>query len=104
MSSTAIAAAAPRERTTVRGEVASVVSYERPWVRTDAEVTDGTGSLLLRFLGRSSIPGLVAGCQIVAEGTPGFVRGVLVMLNPLYSLTGTDDRPRPTGSQCLGRS
>ena len=44
MSTTAIAAVVPRRRTTVRGEIVSVVSYERPWVRTDAEVTDGTGT------------------------------------------------------------
>jgi hypothetical protein len=104
MSATAIAAVAPRERATVRGEIVTVVSYERPWVRTDAEVTDGTGKLLLRFLGRSGIPGLVAGCQIIAEGTPGFVRGVLVMLNPHYSLMGSADRQRPAGNRCLGRS
>jgi hypothetical protein len=104
MSSTAIAAVAPRERTTVRGEVVAVLSYERPWVRTDAEVNDGTGRLLLRFLGRARIPGLVVGCQIVAEGTPGFVRGVLVMLNPRYSLTAAADRPQRAGSRCQGRS
>ena len=104
MSSTAIAAVTPRQRTTVRGQLVSVVTYEQPTIRTDAEVTDGTGSLVLRFLGRSSIPGLDAGCQIVAEGTPGFVRGVLVMLNPLYSLTGTGDLPPPIGSQCPERS
>ena len=104
MNTTAIAAAAPRQRTTVRGEVVSVVSYGQPSIRTDAEVTYGTGSLLLRFLGRPSIPGLVAGCQIVAEGTPGFVRGVLMMLNPLYTLAGTGDLPPPIGSQCPGRS
>jgi hypothetical protein len=84
---TAIAAVAPRRRTTVRGEVVSVVSYKRPWVRTDAEITDGSGSLVLRFLGRAAIPGLVAGRQIEAEGTAGRIRGVLVMLNPLYSFT-----------------
>ena len=33
------------------------------------------------------IPGLAAGRQIMADGTPGLVRGVLVMLNPRYSLT-----------------
>ena len=36
MSTTAIAAVAPRRRTTVRGEIVSVVSYGHPWVRTDA--------------------------------------------------------------------
>jgi len=104
MTATAIAAVAPRQRTTVCGEIMSVVSYERPWVRTDAEVTDGTGRLLLRFLGRSAIPGLVVGAQIAAEGTPGFVRGALVMLNPRYSLMVTADRPPPTGTRYRGRS
>lgn len=87
MTPTAIAAVEPRRRTTVRGEVVSVVSYERPWVRTDAEIADGTGSLLLRFSGRAAVPGLVAGRWIQAEGTPACRRGVLVMLNPLYSFT-----------------
>jgi hypothetical protein len=88
VSATAIAAVTPRRRTTVRGEVVSVASYERPWVRTDAELSDGTGTLLLRFAGRASVPGVVTGCRIVAEGTPGSVRGVLVMINPLYSFIG----------------
>jgi hypothetical protein len=104
MSITAIAAVTPRQRTTVRGEIVSVLSYERPWVRTDAEVTDGTGSVLLRFLGRSGIPGLDRGRQIAAEGTPGFVRGAFVMLNPRYSLAETADRQRPAGNRCRGRS
>ena len=104
MTTTAIAAVAPRERARVRGEIVSVVSYERPWVLTDAELTDGTGNLLLRFLGRSGIPGLAVGAEIEAVGTPGFVRGALVMLNPRYSLTGSADRLRPTGSRYPGPS
>jgi hypothetical protein len=87
VSATAIAAVAPRWRSMVRGDVVSVVTYERPWVRTDAKVMDGSGSLVLRFLGRAGIPGLVVGRQIEAEGTAAFVRGVLVMINPLYSFT-----------------
>jgi hypothetical protein len=101
---TAIAAVVPRQRTAVRGEVVSVVSYRQPWVRTDAEITDGSGSLLLRFLGRSGIPGLMAGCQVMAEGTPGLVRGVLVMLNPRYSLQEPAPRPRRAGNRCPARS
>jgi hypothetical protein len=104
MSVTAIAAVTPRRGATVRGEVVSVASYERPWVRTDAEIHDGTGSLLLRFLGRASVPGLVVGRQMEAEGTPGVVRGLLVMLNPSYSFPWMADRPPPAGSRCRGRS
>ncbi len=88
MSTTAIAAVTPRRRTTVRGEVVSVESYHRPWVRSDAVISDGTGTLLLRFVGRASVPGIVPGCRITAEGTPGRVGGALVMINPLYSFTG----------------
>jgi hypothetical protein len=72
----------------VRGEVVSMASYERPWIRTDVEISDGTGTLLLRFMGRAAVPGFVTGCRVVAEGTPGFVHGALVMINPRYSLIG----------------
>ncbi len=85
MSPTAIAAVALRKRNTVRGEVVSVVSTQRPWVRTDAEIRDATGSLVLRFIGRASVPGLVSGRWVIAQGTPGLVHGGLVMVNPLYS-------------------
>jgi hypothetical protein len=87
VSLTAVAAVSPRRRVTVRGEVVSVVSYERPWVRTDAEMTDGTGSVVLRFLGRAAVPGLVVGRRMEAEGTAALVRGLLVLVNPLYSFT-----------------
>jgi hypothetical protein len=82
---TAIAALVPRHRSRVAGKVESVTSYQRPWVRTDAVLVDGTGSLILRFMGRSGVPGMVAGSRVVAEGTPGLVRGELLMRNPLYS-------------------
>ena len=67
------------------GEIESVASFERPWVRTDAVLVDGTGALVLRFMGRAAVPGIVAGARVVAEGTPALERGVLLMRNPLYS-------------------
>jgi hypothetical protein len=82
---TAIAALVPRRRVVVAGEVESVVSYRRPWVRTDAVLGDGTGTLVLRFMGRVSVPGIAAGCRLVVEGTPALERGVVLMRNPLYS-------------------
>ena len=84
-SATAIAALVPRRRTVVAGEVESVVSYERPWVRTDAVLGAGTGTVVLRFMGRASVPGIAAGSRLVVEGTPALERGVLLMRNPLYS-------------------
>jgi hypothetical protein len=69
----------------VAGEIESVASFERPWVRTDAVLVDGTGALVLRFHGRAGVPGMAAGARVVAEGTPALERGVLMMRNPLYS-------------------
>ena len=82
---TAIAALVPRQRSRVAGDIQAVMAYERPWVRTDAVLVDGTGALVLRFHGRSGVPGMAAGARVVAEGTPALERGVLLMRNPLYS-------------------
>ena len=82
---TVIAALVPRRRAVVAGEVESVLSTERPWVRTDAVLDDGTGTLVLRFMGRASVPGIATGRRLVAEGTPALEDGVLLMRNPLYS-------------------
>lgn len=84
MSVTAIGKLEPRQRATVSGEILSVVSYELPWVRTDAELGDGTGVVVLRFIGRAEVLGLSPGRHIVAHGTPAERNGVLVIPNPLY--------------------
>ena len=82
---TAVAALVPRQRSRVVGDIESVTSFERPWVRTDAVLVDGTGALTLRFIGRSGVPGLVSGARLVVQGTPSIERGVLLMRNPLYT-------------------
>jgi hypothetical protein len=46
---------------------------------------DGTGTLVLRLVGRASVPGIEPGRRLVVEGTPGLVGRELVMLNPVYS-------------------
>ena len=90
---TAIAALVPRQRSRVTGNVESVVSFERPWVRTDAVLIDGNGALVLRFHGRAGVPGMAAGARVVAEGTPALERGVLLMRNPLYSFAAAEWSP-----------
>jgi hypothetical protein len=82
---TAIAALVPRQRARVAGDIRSVTSFDRPWVRTDAVLVDGTGTLVLRFFGRFGVPGVTSGSCVAADGTPALERGVLVMRNPLYS-------------------
>ena len=60
------------------------MSYTRPWVRVDAELSDGTGTIMLRFMGRYEVPGLVTGTRLVVEGTPAREGDLLIMRNPLY--------------------
>jgi hypothetical protein len=90
-----IATAVPRRRTTLRGTVRSVVTAETPWVHTDAVLGDDTGALVLRFAGRSSVPGLLPGRMLVVDGTPGVIDGDLVMLNPVYSFDGAGSGSGP---------
>jgi hypothetical protein len=66
---TAIAALVPRQRTIVAGEIELVSSFDGPWVRTDAIVADGTGAVILRFMGRATVPGMPAGRRVIAQGT-----------------------------------
>jgi hypothetical protein len=86
VSPTAIAALEPRRRATAAGEIRAVTLYERPYLRTEVELDDGTGVLRLRFVGRKQVPGLAPGRRMVAEGTPAPAPDGLVMLNPLYRL------------------
>jgi hypothetical protein len=83
VSATAIAAAVPRRRTTLMGRIILVQAFFRPWTRCDVELSDGTGTITLRFMGRGEIPGMSAGRPMRVEGTPADVRGRLIMLNPL---------------------
>jgi hypothetical protein len=90
VSTTAIGKLEPRRRATVSGEILSVVSYELPWVRTDVELGDDSGVVLLRFMGRADVPGLVPGRRIIVEGTPSDNDGRLMMHNPLYEFGAVD--------------
>ena len=80
-----IGSVTPRRRTRLRGEIVSVVHCTRPNVRTDVTIGDGTGVLMLRFVGRSAMPGFDVGRHVVVEGTAGPIHGDLVMVNPVYS-------------------
>jgi hypothetical protein len=84
MSTTAISAAVPRRPTMLAGQVVAVAAHVRPWVRLCVELSDGTGTITLRFMGRTEIPGIVLGCHLRVEGTPWMEEGLLVMINPLY--------------------
>jgi hypothetical protein len=88
VTTTAISAAVPRKRTTLAGRVTHVATYVRPWIRFEADLSDRTGTIRLRFLGRTEVPGMVTGCRVSVEGTPSLEYDSLVMLNPLYQFLG----------------
>jgi hypothetical protein len=81
---TAISAVVPRRPTMLAGEIVAVAANVRPWVRLNVELCDGTGTITLRFMGRTEIPGIVLGCRLRVQGTPWMKDGTLIMLNPLY--------------------
>ncbi len=86
MSIAAISAVVPRVRTSVRGQVSSTELHSRPWTRFEVVLTDHTGSITLRFMGRSQVPGFEVGRRVVAEGTAGIEGDRMVILNPNYWL------------------
>ncbi len=51
---------------------------------TDAELDDGTGTIVLRWVGRDRVPGVTVGASLAVEGTVLADRGRRVLLNPLY--------------------
>jgi hypothetical protein len=93
MNAVAISALVPRRRTTITGRIVSVTPREKPWLRLDVELNDGTGSVILRFTGRPYIAGFAEGRGLRVEGTPGRqARDELVILNPVYSFISCTDR------------
>jgi hypothetical protein len=81
---TAISAVVPRRPTMLAGEVVAIAAHVRPWVRLNVELCDQTGTITLRFMGRTEIPGIHLGCRLRVHGTPWMEDGTLIMLNPLY--------------------
>jgi hypothetical protein len=74
-----------RQRARVAGRVKSVTV--KPWGDTaslQVQLTDDHGRLVVAFLGRRQIPGMIPGSKIVVEGTVADLRGQIGMINPSY--------------------
>jgi len=50
-------------------------------------VSDGTGDVVVRFMGRRAIGGLTLGSRVVVEGVLGESHGHVQMMNPRLELT-----------------
>jgi amino acid transporter len=87
LGSTPVSHLQARQHARVVGRVRSMVI--KPWGTAptlECTVADGTGRLVVAFLGRREIAGLEPGSQILVEGTVAARRGQLVMINPAYEL------------------
>ncbi len=84
---TTVAECVDRQRATLRGRIAVLTLRPRsgtPWL--EAELTDGSGTITLIWMGRREIPGLVAGRELRVSGRVSWVDGRRRMYNPYYEL------------------
>ncbi len=71
----------------VQGRVTSTASVAHPDGRSwEAVVADQSGEVVIVFLGRSEVPGIVPGTVLEACGTARSLAGRIEILNPLYEL------------------
>jgi amino acid transporter len=76
-----------RKRARVAGRVRSVRVQTGPGSENlECTLTDSTGSLLIVFQGRPTVPGIEPGARLVLEGMVGSWHQQLAILNPDYEL------------------
>ena len=76
-----------RERHKVAGVIQNIrIDPRQGRDSIEATITDGTGSLIAKWLGRSTMSGITLGAGLIMEGVIGSQEGDLVMLNPDYDL------------------
>jgi hypothetical protein len=90
-----ISALVPRQRSKLKGRIETVALHLWPATSYRVELRDGTGTVFLRFAGRSSLPGFEPGRWLGVEGTPAEISGQLVILNPLYCFCAPPVGPDP---------
>jgi cytochrome c-type biogenesis protein CcmE len=80
-----IADAAPRTRVRIAGMVRRItIRPVEGFEALEAVLTDGTGTITARWLGRRKIPGLLLGSRLVVEGVLGEEQGVRKIVNPTF--------------------
>ena len=89
---TRISEACARERYKVAGVIQNIRIDPRTGRDSiEATITDGTGTLIAKWLGRSSLSGVTLGAGLIMEGVVGSQEGDLVMLNPDYDLLSSPE-------------
>jgi hypothetical protein len=85
-----VEALTPRCRAVLSGTLTRIEVVRRFGPRVDAVLDDGTGKVILRFLGRVVLPGFGVGARVRCEGTALFERGRMVLLNPRYEIASSE--------------
>lgn len=82
-----IGSAPDRERVRLRGTLRTVTLRPRGGVPAlEAELTDGTGSITIVWLGRRRITGIAPGRSMSVLGRIGLQDGERILYNPRYEL------------------
>ena len=76
----------PRERCMVAGVVQNIRIDPRSGSSIEATISDGSGSLIAKWLGRSTLSGIRLGEGLILEGAVGQEGDLPVILNPEYRL------------------
>lgn len=87
-SATPIAELKPRERATAAGVIQNIRIDPREGSGSiEATIIDGTGDMVVKWLGRSSMQGIQLGMGLIVEGVAGIgTDGHARFLNPEYDL------------------
>ena len=81
-----------RERHKVAGVIQNIrIDPREGRDSIEATITDGTGDLIAKWLGRSTMSGITLGAGLIMEGVIGEQDGDLVMLNPDYDLLSSPE-------------
>jgi RecG-like helicase len=84
-----IADAPMRERIKIAGVIRRMTVFPMEGREAlEALVSDGTGEVIVVFMGRRGIGGLSLGTRVVVEGVLGQQRGSVKMLNPRLEFSG----------------
>jgi hypothetical protein len=76
-----------RQQARLRGTISVLTIKPRagmPWL--EAELSDGSGTVTLIWMGRREIPGVVAGRELIVNGRVSCVDGGRRIYNPHYEL------------------
>lgn len=76
-----------RQWASLRGSITVLTMKPRSgtaWL--EAELSDGSGTITLIWMGRRAIPGVLAGRELTVRGRVSYVDGQRRLYNPLYEL------------------